>query len=138
MAQGAQFATAQMTLRTLDTSVIMAVLLGEHGQEVAARVAPGSVLSSVNFAEIITKCIEKAVPPEIAERYIRESDIEIVGFDADLAILAGDVFKRAKKGVLSLGDRACIATAIQRGTTVITADRVWAELDLPCKVELIR
>jgi len=127
-----------MTLRTLDTSVIMAIVLGERGQEVAARLAPGSVLSSVNFAEIITKCVEKAVPPRIAERYIREGNIEIVGFDADLAILTGDLFGRARKGVLSLGDRACIATAVKLGATVVTADRIWAELDLPCKVELIR
>jgi PIN domain nuclease of toxin-antitoxin system len=39
---------------------------------------------------------------------------------------------------LSLGDRACIATAIKIGGTAVTADRVWSTLDLGCKVELIR
>jgi PIN domain nuclease of toxin-antitoxin system len=116
----------------------MAIVLGEPGQDTAARLAPGSILISVNLAEIITKCIEKSVPPEIAERYIGESSIEIAAFDPDHAILAGELFKRAKKGVLSLGDRACIATAISLAATAVTADRVWAELDLPCKVELIR
>ena len=127
-----------MTRRILDTSVIMAIVLGEAGQENAARLAPGSLLSSVNLAEIITKCVEKAVPFEVAQRYIGESGIDIVGFDADQAVLAGELFKRARKGVLSLGDRACIATAVRLGATVVTADRVWAELDLPCEIELIR
>jgi PIN domain nuclease of toxin-antitoxin system len=39
---------------------------------------------------------------------------------------------------LSLGDRACIALALRERATIMTADRVWAELDPPCKVELIR
>lgn len=127
-----------MTSHILDASVIMAIVLGEPGHETAARLAPSSMLSSVNLAEIITKCIEKSVPPEIAERYIGESSIEIAGFDSDHAILAGELFNRTRKGVLSLGDRACIATAVKLGATAVTADRIWAELDLPCKVELIR
>ena len=127
-----------MTPLILDSSAIMAIVLDERGSDVAAGLAPGARLSSVNLAEIITKCIEKAVPPEIATTYIRQGHIEIVDFDADLAILSGNLFKQAKKGVLSLGDRACLATAIRLKCTAVTADRIWAELDLPCKVELIR
>lgn len=127
-----------MTRRALDTSVIMAILLDEPGQEIAARLAPGAILSSVNLAEIVTKCIEKAVPPQIAQEYIRNSNIEIVGFDARLAILTGELVEVARKGVLSLGDRACIATAIYSDATAVTADRIWSTFDLPCKIELIR
>lgn len=127
-----------MTTRALDTSVIMAVLLGEPGQDVAARLAPGSVLSSVNLAEIVTKCVEKAVPPEVAQRYIRDSNIQVLGFEAEHAILTGELFKSVKKGILSLGDRACLATAVRLGATAVTADRAWTELDLPCAIELIR
>jgi PIN domain nuclease of toxin-antitoxin system len=127
-----------MTPLILDSSAIMAIVLDERGSDVAAGLAPGARLSSVNLAEIITKCIEKAVPPEIATTYIRQGHIEIVDFDADLAILSGNLFKQAKKGVLSLGDRACLATAIRLKGTAVTADRIWAELDLPCRVELIR
>lgn len=127
-----------MTARTLDTSVIMAILLDESGRDTAARLAPGGTLSSVNLAEIITKCIEKAVPPDLAQDYIRHSNIEIVAFDADHAALAGDLYKVAKKGVLSLGDRACIATAMKLNAVALTADRAWSSLDLPCQIELIR
>lgn len=127
-----------MTRRTLDTSVIMAILLGEPGQDVAARLAPRSLLSSVNLAEIVTKCVEKAVPLQIARDYIRHSNIEIVDFDAAHAIRTGQLFEVAPKGVLSLGDRACIATAMRVGGAAVTANRIWVALDLGCKVELIR
>jgi PIN domain nuclease of toxin-antitoxin system len=124
--------------RVVDTSAIMAILLDEHGQEVAARLVSGGVLSSVNFAEILTKCIERAVPPDVARIYIRDAGIDVVPFDADHALVSAELFSKARKGVLSLGDRACIATAIARKATVVTADRIWATLDLGCPVELIR
>ena len=138
MAQGARPAATRMTRKVLDTSVIMAILLDEPGQDVAATLVSGAVLSSVNFAEILTKCLEKTVPLDVALDYIRDSEIETASFDADVAVIAGRLFATARKGVLSLGDRACIATAISQKATVVTADRVWAELNLPCPVELIR
>jgi PIN domain nuclease of toxin-antitoxin system len=39
---------------------------------------------------------------------------------------------------LSLGDRACLALGIALGAEVYTAERVWAQLQLPCAVHLIR
>ena len=39
---------------------------------------------------------------------------------------------------LSLGDRACLALAKSQGGLVLTADRVWATLDIGVEIELIR
>jgi PIN domain nuclease of toxin-antitoxin system len=39
---------------------------------------------------------------------------------------------------LSLGDRACLALALQRQATVYTTGRAWKNLDLGIKVEVIR
>lgn len=40
---------------------------------------------------------------------------------------------------LSLGDRACLALGIQRAAHVLTADKVWLNLDITgLQVELLR
>jgi len=127
-----------MKRRILDTSVVMAILLEEPGHDIAARMAPDALLSSVNLAEVAAKCVEKMVPFDLAMEYINSSNIEIAPFEAEDAALSGRLFEATRKGILSLGDRACIATAIRRGATAVTADRIWAELDLPCPIEVIR
>ena len=122
----------------LDSSVVLAVLRQEPGQDTAARYVVGASMSSVNLAEIIAKCIERDLPPQAAIDYVNGSNIRVLDFDFRLATQAGFLRRHAPKGVLSLGDRACIATAIRQGGTAVTADRIWATLDLGCPVELIR
>jgi ribonuclease VapC len=39
---------------------------------------------------------------------------------------------------ISLGDRACLATAHILGIPAMTADRNWRDLDLPVEIEFIR
>ncbi|PSJ65774.1 PIN domain-containing protein [Kumtagia ephedrae] len=127
-----------MTVRVLDSSVILAIVFGERGREEAVRLSRGALISSVNVGEIVTKCLEKAESEQAALDYMKNSNIIVVGFDFDDARLAGQLSARTPKGVLSLGDRACLVTAIRAGAAAVTADRIWAQLDLPCPVELIR
>ena len=116
----------------------MAVLLSEAGHDKAASLAQEALVSSVNVAEVDAKCIEYAYPEQLALEYIQGSNISVVDFDLDHAVLAGELRRRASKGLLSFGDRACIATAIRQDAIAVTADRIWATLDLGCQVELIR
>lgn len=122
----------------VDSSVILAILRGESGQEKALRLSLGATMSTVNVAEVVTKCIEKDYPEEAALQVIRSCGIDVVPLDERTAILAGRLRRHAPKGVLSLGDRACLALAIREKTTAVTADHIWTTLNLPCPVELIR
>lgn len=122
----------------IDSSIVLAVLRNEKGSRQAAELAFGSAISSVNLAEVVTKCVEFEIDPNDALRYITGRNIDVMEFGFAESVLAGRLVAAAPKGVLSLGDRACLATAIRLESTALTADRVWAELDLPCKVELIR
>ena len=127
-----------MSAFVLDSSAIMAVLLDEAGYDKAAELVQDALMSSVNVAEVVAKCVEFVFPEQLALEFIQGSNVTIVDFDLEHAILAGELRRRASKGILSLGDRACIATAIRQDAIAVTADRIWSTLELGCKIELIR
>jgi PIN domain nuclease of toxin-antitoxin system len=52
--------------------------------------------------------------------------------------MAGGLVKVTRPFGLSLGDRACLALAIERKVTVYTTDRVWKSLNLGIEIEVIR
>jgi PIN domain nuclease of toxin-antitoxin system len=63
---------------------------------------------------------------------------ETVDFTPEDAWRAG-LLRRMTRGLgLSFGDRACLALGQRLGLPVLTADRLWASLDLDVEVILCR
>ncbi|WP_417425668.1 type II toxin-antitoxin system VapC family toxin [Hoeflea sp.] len=122
----------------VDSSVVLAVLRNEEGSERAVLALADGHLSSVNAAEVVTRLIDLGYEPDRAVSTLSRTRLSVVPFDEELALLAGRLRTVTRHRGLSLGDRACLALAIREKATALTADRNWAELDLPCKVELIR
>lgn len=125
----------------IDSSALVAPILGERGAECVVQVLAGDgpvVLSSVNLAETAAVLARRhGVPPAEALADILTIAVEVVPFGAEEAARAVPLLA-AHRGVLSLGDAACLATATLRGLAVLTADRAWAELGLDVEVRLIR
>jgi len=127
-----------MTACVLDASALMAVIRREPGAAfVEARMA-GAAMSTVNASEAVMRSVEKGFSEELVTALISVQRLELIAFDADLALAAARLRPVTRGFGLSFADRACIATAMRRGATIVTADSVWATLDLPCPVELIR
>jgi len=59
-------------------------------------------------------------------------------FDMQQAHIAGNLWQQTKPFGLSLGDRACLALATHLDLPVLTADKIWAQLDIGVPVRLIR
>ena len=51
---------------------------------------------------------------------------------------AGSLIEQTRPFGLSLGDRACLALALDRKATVYTTDKAWKSLPLDLKIEVIR
>jgi PIN domain nuclease of toxin-antitoxin system len=122
----------------LDASAVLAILRGETGAEEAGRYLAAGAISAVNAAEVVSRLIDFGVGPEMAAGAIRGLDLAITPLDAPMALEAGVLRKSTRAQGLSLGDRACLATAKVLCLPAVTADRAWASLDLGVEVVLIR
>jgi len=73
------------------------------------------------------------------EAFQAELPIEVAGFNEAMALEVGMLRLTTRQLGLSLGDRACLATAQVLGNLpVLTADRAWADLNIDLKITLVR
>jgi len=120
----------------LDASALLAVMLEERGAEKVRDLLPGAIIGAVNLAEVVAKLQERGVPDEEIDRAIARLDLPVIPFDMAQAMVAGKL--RARTLGLSLGDRACLALAVVRGTPAVTMDRGWSALDIGAEVIVAR
>lgn len=122
----------------LDASAILAFLQGEPGSERVGELIHTSQVSAVNYSEVMAKLAEKGVGE--ADRQIISNALpcNIVDFGRAQAEAAAALRPLSKSLGLSFADRACLALTDSTDYTAITADRIWSELDIGIKVELIR
>ncbi len=121
-----------------DASVILAHLNGEPGSERAAALFGDALVCAVNLAEVVTKLVERGASLPLIRPALSRYGLQIAVFDEDLAERTGALRAKTKAFGLSLGDRACLALAERSGLPVLTADRMWKELDLPIAVQILR
>jgi ribonuclease VapC len=125
----------------LDSSAILASLWSEQGAHAVDQHAGNSIVSSVNMTEVYTKMIDRGPSPQVeaqVDLLHLASPYEIIPFDAAQARICSLLRTASRSIGLSLGDRACLALAIQKNAVVLTADRAWINLDIGVKIELIR
>jgi PIN domain nuclease of toxin-antitoxin system len=118
----------------LDASALLALLFEEPGgQEVQARL-DGSILSSINLAEVLTRVRAEANEASAVEETIDTLDelgihLEPV-FTSSHAATAAHLQHAAHHLGLSLADRACLAITSDNPAEryALTADTAWTKL----------
>jgi ribonuclease VapC len=127
-----------MASSVLDASALLALLQGEPGADLVATIVADAVIASVNLAEVLGKLLDLGQPRDAALRAIGQTAVQIVAFDASMAIDAGEMIPAARRAGLSLGDVACIAAARHLGLPAYTGDRSWTRHDFGVEIRLIR
>ncbi|CAN5305375.1 PIN domain-containing protein [soil metagenome] len=127
-----------MVSGVFDTSAVLAILQDEPGRAVAEKMLGGAAISTVNLAELAAKLSDANFPDSKTMEYIDGMSLSVVAFDMEYALVTGALRAATRKFGLSLGDRACLATARMLGVPAVTADRSWAALDLGIDIRIIR
>lgn len=121
-----------------DSSAILALLHREAGADVVLRHAGSAMVSAVNLAEVGARLTDHGIPELEIRKVVGAVGLEVVNFDESQAYASALLRLRTRGKGLSLGDRACLALALARAVPALTADRIWAELDIGIDIRLIR
>ena len=121
----------------VDASALLAMLQGEPGADAVAMILATSVVSAVNWSEVMQKARSHGVDVADLEEELTHLGVEFAAFTTADAAAAADLWHRGARS-LALADRACLATARVRGLPVVTADQAWSALDLGIAVRVIR
>ena len=127
-----------MSRAVLDASALLALLFQEAGGDRVIEHLPGSLLSAVNLAEVLTKAVERGMVLEMVEQALAELPCEVSTFDRDAAAGTAALRSPTRPRGLSFGDRACLALGLKTGFPVVTADRHWGESGLDVRIIQIR
>jgi PIN domain nuclease of toxin-antitoxin system len=128
----------------LDASALLAYLQDEPGSDVVdAVLAEGAVINAVNYAEVLSRLSDRGDEAAPAHQRLQQQGL-IGGLLEVIPLLGEDAVTIARLRLvtraqgLSLGDRACLATALRLERPVLTADRGWTTIDVGVTDRLIR
>jgi ribonuclease VapC len=127
-------------MKVFDASAALAVVFVEPGSDRAERLLEDgdAVISSVNHAEVVARLLERGMREAEADAVCDALPLQILPFTAAQARASGRLRPATRALGLSLGDRCCLALALEhRGAQVVTADRLWKDLK-GFKITLIR
>jgi PIN domain nuclease of toxin-antitoxin system len=122
----------------LDASAVLAFAYREPGSELVHSLLGGARVSTVNWIEVVQKCLEDGIDIAALRDALEAAGATIVPLQIDQAEIAGQLRHQTRQFGLSLGDRACLALAMVMSLSAVTADRVWQRLVLPIPVRVIR
>lgn len=117
-----------MTTVVLDASAVLALVRDEPG---ADRVAPHigrAAISAVNLQEVVKELLLSGLDEATARELLDELRLDVRAHDADAAYAAAALHQQTRQYGRGLGDRSCMALAMQLGVPALTADREWKKL----------
>ena len=123
----------------LDASALLAWLNEERGAEKVDPILDRSAISTVNLSETLQKSLSEGVEVRGLSADLEALGILPLPFETEDAESAADLWTQTRDLGLSLGDRACLATALKLEVPAVSADKAWANIEYPgLNVVLIR
>jgi ribonuclease VapC len=125
-------------IHVLDSSAILCVIFQEPGSDVVESTLNRACVSAVNISEVVAILQEQGMQESTSDAILTSFKLAVVNFDEKSARSAGLLRNATRSHGLSLGDRACLALAIQRNAIAVTTDRAWRDVNCGARVLLVR
>lgn len=122
----------------LDASALLALVFEEPGAEAVQAALDGAAIGAVNQAEVVELAGRRGLDPLRAAAWADELSLPVLAFTPAMAARAGALLAAHRRRGLSLGDAACLAAGVVLRLPVLTADRLWTEIEAGVEVRLIR
>lgn len=124
--------------QVLDASALLALLHREPGADQVEATLDGALISTVNWAEVVQKTVARNVAVDGMREELLGTGVGLEVFTDRQSEIAGKLWLDTRRMGLSLGDRACLALALDKALPVLTADRKWKKLRLDVAIQTIR
>lgn len=128
-----------MTSVVMDASAVLALVRDEPGADKVAPYVGRAAISAVNLQEVIKELLLSGLDASTIRELLDELRLDVRPHDVEAAYAAAGLHAQTKEFGRGLGDRSCLALALQLGVPALTADREWKKVKVRgLKVEHIR
>lgn len=122
----------------LDASALLCLLNDEPGADRVVEVLTRSVMNTTNLAEVVSKLRERGLSLEEVREALGGLHLDVRPLSPSQAMTIGDLRPATKPLGLSLGDRACLALALDLSAELFTIDADLASADVGVSITDIR
>ena len=122
----------------LDASVLLCLLNDEPGADRVVDVLTRSVIGTANLAEVVSKLRERGLSLDEVREALGGLHLDVRSLTPAQARIVGDLRPATKALGLSLGDRACLALAIDLQAEMLTTDAPLASADVGITITNVR
>jgi len=122
----------------LDASALLCLLNDEPGAGRVAEVLTRSLIGATNLAEVVSKLRERGLSLDEVKEALGGLHLDVRPLTPGQAMLIGDLRPATRPLGLSLGDRACLALAIELDAEIYTTDAALTKADVAITATNIR
>ena len=122
----------------LDASALLCLLNDEPGADRVVDVLTRSITGTASLAEDVSKLRDRGSPLDEVREALGGLHLDVRSLTPAQALIVGDLRPATKALGLSLGDRACLALAIDLQAEMLTTDAPLASADVGITITNVR
>lgn len=113
----------------IDASALLCLLNDEPGADRVVDVLTRCVIGTTNLAEVVSKLRERGLSLDEVREALGGLHLDVRPLSTAQAFIIGDLRPTTKSLGLSLGDRACLALAMDLQAELFTTDAALASVE---------